>query len=170
MFVELASISAGESDTEVDRIHFMQGSVSAYSALIFDLGAQSDFQEFTRAMKHLVAALREDKMIPRKLIDTNHHLAWIKVIKEQHGSVETSSLQQVEAINKTGKYYVGHYHQDEKRSLRLKFQQVQQELESHGKKEYEKELTEDDLKELQSKLMLISKSSESTCEVEEFVR
>ena len=147
----------------------MQGSVSAYSALIFDLGAQSDFLEFTRAMNHLVAALRKDPKIPQKLIDTNHHLAWIKVIKEQHGSVETSSLQQVEAINKTGKYYVGH-HQGERRSLRLKFQQVQQELESRGKKEYEKELTEEDLKELQSKLMLISKSSESTCEVEEFVR
>ena len=84
--------------------------------------------------------------------------------------METSSLQQVEAINKTGKYYVGHNHQDEKRSLRLKFQQVQQVLESHGKEEYEKELTEEDLKELRSKLMLISKSSESTCEVEEFVR
>ena len=83
--------------------------------------------------------------------------------------METSSLQLVEAINKTGKYYVGNFHQGEKRSLRLKFQQVQQELESHGKKEYEKELTEDDLKELQSKLMLISKSSESRKEVEEFV-
>ena len=92
------------------------------------------------------------------------------MIKERHGSVETSSLQQVEAINKTGKYYVGHDHQGEKRSLRLKFQQVQQVLESHGKEEYEKELTEEDLKELRSKLMLISKSSESTCEVEEFVR
>ena len=65
---------------------------------------------------------------------------------------------------------MGHNRQDDNRSLSLKFQQVQQELEFHGKKEYEKELTEEDLKELQSKLMLISKSSESTCEVEEFVR
>ena len=170
VFVDLASISAGESDTEVDRIQFMQASVSAYQCLIFDLGAESDFREFSRAVDHLVNALREDPKIPVKLLDTNRHLAWIKIIKERHGSVETSSLQQVEAINKTGKYHVGNFHNHEKRSLVLKFQQVQQETESHGQKEYEKELTEDDLKELQSKLMLISKSSESTSEVEEFVR
>ena len=121
-------------------------------------------------VNHLVNALTKDKQIPQKLIDTNHHLAWIKVINEQQGSVETSSLQQVAAINSTGKYYVGNLREGERSSLRLRFQQVQQEKESHGRKEYEKELTEEDLKELQSKLMLISKSSESRSEVEEFVR
>ena len=171
VFVELASISAGEEDIEVDRVQHMQAAVSAYQCLIFDLGAKSDFQRFSKAMSHLVRALRKDENIPTKLIDTNRHLAWIKVIKERHGSVETSSLQQVEAVNKTGRYYIGNFHRGEKRSLRLKFLQVHHEMDSHGKKEdYEKELLEDDLKELQSKLMLISKNSEARNEVEEFVK
>ena len=48
------------------------------------------------------------------------------------------------------------------------FHQVKQEMDSHGQKEYEKELSEEDLKELQSKLMLISSSSKSI-EVEKFI-
>ena len=43
-FVDLASISAGESDTEVDRVMFMQSSIQAYSSMIWDLGADSDLQ------------------------------------------------------------------------------------------------------------------------------
>ena len=38
------------------------------------------FLEFTRAMNHLVAALKEDRNLPKKLVETNSHLAWIKVI------------------------------------------------------------------------------------------
>ena len=81
MFVELASISAREArDTRVDKIHFIRDSVSAYSALIFDLGAKSDFYEFSRAMNHLVVALRKDRNLPTKLVQTNGLLAWIKVM------------------------------------------------------------------------------------------
>ena len=102
MFVEHATISAGESDQEVDRVQFMQAAVSAYSSLIFDLGAKSDFQEFKTAVGVLRDALKFDNLIPQKLKATNINLVLVREVKDQHGSVETKSLQQVEAINKAG--------------------------------------------------------------------
>ena len=47
--MDLASISAGESDEEVDRGMFMQASVTAYSSFIFDLKAESSLEEFFTA-------------------------------------------------------------------------------------------------------------------------
>ncbi|XP_077867705.1 E3 ubiquitin-protein ligase RNF213-like [Saccoglossus kowalevskii] len=41
------------------------------------------------------------------LKDISHHLEWLKGVKESHGSVETSSLSQAEAINTKGIYTVG---------------------------------------------------------------
>ena len=164
-FVDLASISAGESDTEVDRVMFMQAAVSAYSALIFDIKEDSSLQDLLRATQHLFAAVKEDKHVPDKILDTNRHLEWIKLIKERHGSVETSSLQQVEAINRTGVYIIGNFHKKGIKTLTLKFEQMDRDHELS----YEKEMSTDDLKELQSKLMLISKSDSAAKEVQRFV-
>ena len=164
-FVDLASISAGESDTEVDRVMFMQAAVSAYSALIFDIKEDSTLTDLIRAAQHLFAAVKEDKNVPDKILDTNRHLEWIKLIKERHGSVETSSLQQVEAINKTGVYVIGNFHKKGMKTLTLKFEQMDRDHELS----YEKEMSTDDLKELQSKLMLISKSDDAAKEVQRFV-
>ena len=40
---------AGESDEEVDRVMFMQAAVTAYSAFIFDLNANSSLDDFLKA-------------------------------------------------------------------------------------------------------------------------
>ena len=48
-FVDLASISAGESDEEVDRVMFMQAAVTAYSSFIFDLKPDSSLADFLAA-------------------------------------------------------------------------------------------------------------------------
>merc|ERR1719342_1552521 len=63
-FVQLASISAGESDTEVDRVLFMNDATSGYSQLIFDVGPNSSFEEFLIAIEHLFRALDDDEYIP----------------------------------------------------------------------------------------------------------
>ena len=51
-------------------------------------------------LKALINARGSDPNLKEKLRDSNRHLPWIKTVKERHGSVETSSLQQVEAINR----------------------------------------------------------------------
>ena len=139
--------------------------MSAYSALIFDIKEDSSLQDLLRAVQHLFAAVKEDKHVPDKILDTNRHLEWIKLIKERHGSVETSSLQQVEAINRTGVYIIGNFHKKGIKTLTLKFEQMDRDHELS----YEKEMSTDDLKELQSKLMLISKSDSAAKEVQRFV-
>ena len=96
-----------------------------------------------------------------KLRDSNRHLPWIKTVKERHGSVETSSLQQVEAINRSGVYKLG-----VENALALSYQQVQGPEQG---KEYIKTLSQEDLDELRSKLMLISKTSESKEIVDKFI-
>ena len=105
-------------------------------------------------------ARKTDGNLREKLHDSNQHLPWIKTVKERHGSVETSSLQQVEAINESGVYNVG-----VKNNLSLRYQQVQ----SQGGVEYAKVLSQADLDELRSKLMLISKTSESKEIVDKFI-
>ena len=81
-------------------------------------------------------------------------------MKERHGSVETSSLQQVEAINQTGVYKI-----EVLNNLTLSYQLV----EGQENKEYVKTLSQDDLDELRSKLMLISKTSEAKEIVDKFI-
>ena len=102
-----------------------------------------------------------DPNLKEKLRDSNRHLPWIKTVKERHGSVETSSLQQVEAINRSGVYMLR-----VQNALSLNYQQVQSQ--EHGK-EYMKTLSQEDLDELRSKLMLISKTSESKEIVDKFI-
>ena len=75
--------------------------------------------------------------------------------------METSSLQQVEAINRSGVYKIG-----VENALALSYQQVQGPEQG---KEYIKTLSQEDLDELRSKLMLISKTSESKEIVDKFI-
>ena len=48
-------------------------------------------------------ARKTDGNLKEKLHDSNQHLPWIKTVKERHGSVETSSLQQQPEELDTGK-------------------------------------------------------------------
>ena len=41
--------------------------------------------------------------------DTNRNLAWVKNVRETHGSVEVNALSQVEAINSRGFYTIGNF-------------------------------------------------------------
>ena len=79
--------------------------------------------------------------------------------------METSSLQQVDAINRTGIYRIGKWETaklSNDNCLELSFQPI----EGQNREEYVKKLTEFDLHELRSKLMLISKTDESKVAVE----
>ena len=59
----------------------MQSAVTAYSGLIFDIHSDSTLTQLIDAVNVLFEGIREDPDTPTKLVDTNRHLAWIKVIK-----------------------------------------------------------------------------------------
>ncbi|XP_056144422.1 E3 ubiquitin-protein ligase rnf213-alpha [Lampris incognitus] len=153
VFVDLASISAGENDMDVDRVACFHDAVLGYSSMLYDLKPDSGFQAFKEALKKLWRALENDVKLPKKLLDTARHLEWLKTVKDSHGSVELSSLSLASAINDKG-IYVINAQNVKKFSLdtALKMQIPEEHGEGHEIRTYSLE----DLRELHNKLMLMS--------------
>ncbi|XP_072245329.1 E3 ubiquitin-protein ligase rnf213-alpha-like [Leuresthes tenuis] len=161
VFVDLASISAGENDMDVDRVACFHDAVQGYSSMLYGLKQDSDFQRFKDSLPTLWRALENDRELPNKLRDTARQLKWLKTVRETHGSVEFSSLSLATSINERGMYIIKA--QNQKRlnletSLTLQIQDGQ---------EQSMTCTYEDLKELQNKLMLMSGRGQQN-EVEQF--
>ena len=100
-------------------------------------------------------------------IDTSRQLEWLKGVEKSHGSVAKSSLMEAKAINERGVYRVGCVSEDIEKSIETLTlgAVIQLKLPTN-----EKRLTLDDLKDLQSKLMLIAaKASHGKEDVDRFV-
>ncbi|XP_018560281.2 LOW QUALITY PROTEIN: E3 ubiquitin-protein ligase rnf213-alpha-like [Lates calcarifer] len=163
VFVDLASISAGENDLDVDRVACFHDAVLGYSSMLYGLKEDSGFKDCEASLSKLWRALENDSDIPVKLRDTARHLEWLKTVKESHGSVEFSSLSLATSINERGIYTIKA--QNQKR-LALESSLTLQIQDGH-----EKNLTctYEDLKELQNKLMLMSRRGEQNqSEVDRF--
>ncbi|MGH0136482.1 UNVERIFIED_CONTAM: hypothetical protein FKN15_010117 [Acipenser sinensis] len=166
VFVDLASISAGENDLDVDRVACFHDAVLGYSSMLYDLKPEADFPAFMESLKKLWKALESDKDLPKKLCDTARHLEWLKTVKESHGSVELSSLSLASAINEKGIYIIS--------SNNLKKLSLDTALELKIPEEHEggqemRSYSLEDLKELQNKLMLMSgKGEQGQSEVDHF--
>ncbi|XP_044056409.1 E3 ubiquitin-protein ligase rnf213-alpha-like isoform X2 [Siniperca chuatsi] len=163
VFVDLASISAGENDLDVDRVACFHDAILGYSSMLYGLKQDSDFEAFNESLSKLWKALENDRSIPRKLRDTARHLEWLKTVRESHGSVEFSSLSLATSINERGIYTIKAQNQKKlalETSLMLKIQ------DGHEKN---MTCTYEDLKELQNKLMLMSgRGEQNQSEVECF--
>lgn len=68
MFVDLASISAGESDIDVDRVACFHDAVQGYASLLYKLDPAAGFQEFMDHVQELWRALDNDPNLPNKLV------------------------------------------------------------------------------------------------------
>ncbi|KAK3552318.1 hypothetical protein QTP86_010384 [Hemibagrus guttatus] len=148
VFVDLASISAGENDLDVDRVACFHDAVLGYSSMLYELKSDTSFRVF-------------------KECDTARHLEWLKTVKDSHGSVELSSLSLASAINTKGIYFINAESQ-KKLSLDnvLKLRIPEEHDEGHEMRCY----SLDDLKDLQNKLMLMSgKGEQGQNEVDRFV-
>ncbi|XP_028266969.1 E3 ubiquitin-protein ligase rnf213-alpha-like isoform X1 [Parambassis ranga] len=167
VFVDLASISAGENDMDVDRVACFHDAVLGYSSMLYELKPDSGFQAFEKVLKKLWRALENDGNLPKKLRDSARHLEWLKTVKDSHGSVELSSLSLASAINNKGVYLISAQNV-KKLSLdtALKLQIPEEHDEGYQMRCYSLE----DLRELQNKLMLMSgKGDQGQNEVDHFV-
>lgn len=72
MFVDLASISAGENDMDVDRVACFHDAVLGYSSMLYELKSDSGFDIFKEVLKKLWRALENDGNLPKKLV--RHYL------------------------------------------------------------------------------------------------
>ena len=68
VFVELASISAGENDTEIDQVACFHDAVMGYGPLLYSLRTTAGFKEFMTFAKLVWEAQLRDKKLPDKLV------------------------------------------------------------------------------------------------------
>lgn len=68
VFVDLASISAGENDIEVDRVACFHDAVQGYASLLYKMDSSADFYGFVDHLQELWRALDNDQHLPSKLV------------------------------------------------------------------------------------------------------
>lgn len=73
MFVDLATISAGENDMDMDRVACFHDAVLGYSSMLYELKPNSGFHFFHELLKKLWKALDNDANLPKKLVRTHEH-------------------------------------------------------------------------------------------------
>ncbi|XP_053308819.1 E3 ubiquitin-protein ligase RNF213 [Spea bombifrons] len=167
VFVDLASISAGENDMDVDRVACFHDTVLGYSSLLFELKTDFGFDKLMGCFNKLWNALENDQNLPNKLRDSARHIEWLKTVKESHGSVELSSLSLATTINKKGIYII----QAPKGNRKITADSVLSLTLPDGNEDGEEVRTYnlEELKELLNKLMLMSgKGEQGNVEVEKF--
>ncbi|XP_071430029.1 E3 ubiquitin-protein ligase RNF213 isoform X2 [Pithys albifrons albifrons] len=166
VFVDLASISAGENDMDVDRVACFHDTVHGYSSLLYELRKESGFEDFMHCLQKLWRALDSDEKLPNKLRASAQHLEWLKTVKESHGSVELSSLSLAAAINSRGVYVLRAPADGQKVSLDNVLRFTLPGSSEQDEASWKYSLAE--LRELQNKLMLMSAKGEQGLEVERF--
>lgn len=78
VYVELASISAGENDTEIDQVACFHDAVMGYAPLLYSLSPQAGFREFMKRARHVWDTQSRDEKLPDKLV------IYISIICRQH--------------------------------------------------------------------------------------
>ena len=68
VYVELASISAGENDTEIDQVACFHDAVMGYAPLLFYLNPQAGFDEFLKCAQLVWDTQSRDEKLPDKLV------------------------------------------------------------------------------------------------------
>lgn len=68
VFVDLASISAGEGDMDVAKVKYLHAATIGYAPLIFYSDDQFDFNKFLEQCKLVWKELTSDPHLPQKLV------------------------------------------------------------------------------------------------------
>ena len=68
VFVDLAMISAGEDDMEIDRISYMHTSCLGFGSLIFGYRPEHGFDELSQLLEHVWLVIEANPNIEEKLV------------------------------------------------------------------------------------------------------
>lgn len=68
VYVELATITAGETDREVDQVFCFHGAVMGYSSLIYSLPPTAGFRDFMKCAEQVFEIQARDERLPEKLV------------------------------------------------------------------------------------------------------
>ncbi|XP_028287710.1 E3 ubiquitin-protein ligase rnf213-beta isoform X2 [Parambassis ranga] len=155
VYVDLASISAGENDAEIDQVACFHDAVMGYAPLLYSLYPHAGFEEFMKCAQQVWDTQSRDERLPDKLKESTRLLNWLKGLKETHGSVEQSSLSLASSINAHGVYHLGWSDENTEKRCLQNMIKVTVTI-NREEKSYKLE----DLLELQNKLMLMSSKGE----------
>lgn len=82
--MDLASISAGENDIDVDRVACFHDAVQGYASLLYKMDANTDFYEFMNHLQELWRALDNDQHLPDKLVSPTQEPRQLSVIGDDY--------------------------------------------------------------------------------------
>ena len=78
VFVDLAMISAGETDMEVDRVSCFHRAATGYAPFIFELKGNVGYRELLGMTQKVWKALETDADLPKKLVGSIYtKLIWL---------------------------------------------------------------------------------------------
>ncbi|KAM6394866.1 E3 ubiquitin-protein ligase rnf213-alpha-like [Rhynochetos jubatus] len=67
VFVDLASISAGENAMDIDRVSLFRDAMTASAPIVLDLSSSAGFDQFCEALTVIREAIAKDSRLPQKL-------------------------------------------------------------------------------------------------------
>ena len=138
---------------EVKRLQCFYQAATDYEPLIYQLSETSNLTHLLILCEALWRRLDTTQLrnMHKNLIEINDFVPWIKIIYENQGSIEKSSIKKIEDINNNGIFYIGNVENDnyrrslDKTMLLTVFENTREEIIMHF----------EDVKDLQSKIMLI---------------
>lgn len=74
VFVDLATIAAGEGDIEVAKVKCLQSATAGYGPLIFIMTRPCNYDVFLKKCEQVWDECQTDKALPRKLVKTKLNL------------------------------------------------------------------------------------------------
>ncbi|XP_019853235.1 PREDICTED: E3 ubiquitin-protein ligase RNF213-like [Amphimedon queenslandica] len=166
--IALATASAGEDDYTRDRLSNLRTVGSGFAKLIYSLPKSTGCIELVRCCTSLWDTLKRDAALPTKLRDCSEQIEWYKLVKEMQGSVENSSFGQMNNITKYGIYTVGSH----AKGAQLKPSElIKMHLEQRDKPLAQLKYSLDELRDLESKLVLITgRESKERANVDYFLK
>lgn len=68
VYVELATITAGETDREIDQVFCFHDAAMGYSSLIYSLPPSAGFRDFMKCAEQVFEIQARDERLPEKLV------------------------------------------------------------------------------------------------------
>ncbi|XP_062570770.1 E3 ubiquitin-protein ligase RNF213-like [Saccostrea cucullata] len=106
IYADLAFMSVEEDDL-IAHITDLHTAAIGYAPLIFYTEDIQGEDALIQRCEEVWTSLEKGVDLPKKLLESNRLLQWFVEIKEAHGSVEVTSLKQVDAIKQRGIFRVG---------------------------------------------------------------
>ncbi len=171
--LDLAQISAGEEEQEIQIIQCISRAIRGYESLIFSLTSlqknNNKISDFLKFCEPLWENSQKNPKLASDLIEASCYLSWIQKVKKSFGSVELLALDQIDSIKDYGTFNVGSKEGQTKPFYELKIDDViWLNMEVLGIEQplqlFKTNYNYNELVELQNKILLISDNCQNASE------